>query len=195
MYKKLSCILLSCAAINALAQDVAIELDTIKVESSTIDDKFVGKKTEVSNIEILGAKEIEEVHAENIGDVLNSVPGLTVRVNEGDSNKIHIRGVATEVYMGEKPGVAIVIDGVPVQERAGSVNIDADNIESIKVIKGGASYLYGNDALAGAVVITTKRPKAQNGGSVSYERGSYGYEKKLLKLLGSRENFAVELQG
>jgi len=97
--------------------------------------------------------------------------------------------------MGEKPGVAIVIDGVPVQERAGSVNIDMDNIESIKVIKGGASYLYGNDALAGAVVITTKKPKGKNEGFVTAESGSDGYEKYVANYMGSTEDFAFELQG
>ena len=42
----------------------------------------------------------------------------------------------TSQYMGEKPGVAIVIDGVPVQERSRKdVNIDSDNIESYKNYK------------------------------------------------------------
>jgi len=182
---------LACAlALNANAAD----LGTISVESSTIDDKFESKKTEVSNTTTISGKNVESYHAENIANVLNNIPGVTVRINEGDSNKIHIRGIAGEMYMGEKPGVAIVIDGVPVQERAGSVNIDSDNIESIKVIKGGASYLYGNDALAGAVIITTKRPKAKTGGEISAERGSFGYEKYIGRFNGATENFAVNLQ-
>lgn len=188
----------SLVAVLAIAAtlNASEDLGLITVESTTIDDKFDAKKMEVSNTTTLKGSEIEEYHAENLADVLNNnIPGLTVRKNEGDSNKIHIRGVAGEMYMGEKPGVAIVIDGVPVQERAGSVNIDMDNIESIKVIKGGASYLYGNDALAGAVVITTKRPKAKNEGYVTAESGSHGYQKYLANYMGSTENFAYELQG
>ena len=186
----------SLAALLAVSMlNAADDLGTISVESSTIDDKFETKKLEVSNTSTLSGSEIEKYHATNIAEVLNNIPGLTVTQNEGDSNKIHIRGVAGEVYMGEKPGVAIVIDGVPVQERAGSVNIDSDNIESIKIIKGGASYLYGNDALAGAVIITTKRPKSKNEGLVSFERGSYGYKKSLGSYMGSTENFAIQLQG
>ena len=171
------------------------DLGLITVESSIIDDKFDAKKLEVSNTVTLKGSEVEEHHAENIADVLNNIAGVTVRKNEGDSNKIHIRGVAGEMYMGERPGVAIVIDGVPVQERAGSVNIDMDNIETIKVIKGGASYLYGNDALAGAVVISTKKPKGKNEGFVAVEGGSHGYEKYLANYMGSTEKFAFELQG
>lgn len=189
---KKTCLSVICLlTINAMATD----LGTISVESSTIDDKFDATKLEVSNTAIISGEQIEEHHVTNIVEVLNKIPGLTVRENEGDSNKIHIRGIAAEMYMGEKPGVAIVIDGVPVQERAGSVNIDADNIESIKIIKGGASYLYGNDALGGAVIITTKRPKAKNEGAVSTELGSYGYKKYLARYNGSTEDFALEVQG
>lgn len=187
----LSCILLgTLSSINA-AEDLGI----ISVDSTTIDDKYDAKSLEVSNTVILKGSDIEEKHSENIANVLNEVPGLTVRINEGDSNKIHIRGISTEMYMGEKPGVAIVIDGVPVQERSGSVNIDSDNIESIKIIKGGASYLYGNDALAGAVIITTKRPKAKNDAKVAIERGSFNYEKYLAKINKSTDIYALEVQG
>ena len=184
-------------AILAIASSVyaAEDLGTITVDSSTIDDKFDAKKMEVSNTVTLSEEEVDAFQAVNIVKVLNTVPGVTARENEGDSNKIHIRGVATEMYMGEKPGVAIVIDGVPVQERAGAVNIDMDNIESIKIIKGGASYLYGNDALSGAVVITTKRPKATNEGFVSAEFGSYGYENYVANYTGSTDKFAYQIQG
>ena len=187
----------SMIAVLAIAStmNAAENMGIITVESSTIDDKFDAKKMEVSNTVTLKGEEIDAFQAENIADVLNTVPGVTARKNEGDSNKIHIRGVGTEMYMGEKPGVAIVIDGVPVQERSGSVNIDMDNIESLKIIKGGASYLYGNDALAGAIVITTKRPKATNEGSVSAEFGSYGYQNYVANYNGSTENFAYQVQG
>ena len=187
----------SMIAVLAIAStmNAAEDLGTITVESSTIDDKFDAKKMEVSNTVTLTGEEVDAFMAVNIVKVLNTVPGVTARENEGDSNKIHIRGVATEMYMGEKPGVAIVIDGVPVQERAGAVNIDMNNIESIKIIKGGASYLYGNDALSGAVVITTKRPKATNQGSVSAEFGSYGFEQYVANYTGSTDKFAYQIQG
>ncbi len=190
MNQKIYLSLICALSINAIASD----LGTIQVESSTIDNKFANKITEVSSTSTLQGTEVEEFHAENIADVLNTLPGVTVRKNEGDSNKIHIRGVGTEVYMGEKPGVAIVIDGVPVQERAGSVNIDVDNIASIKVLKGGASYLYGNDALAGAIIITTKRPKNKNEGFVATEQGSYGYEKYLASYNVGKKDFAANIQ-
>lgn len=118
--------------LNLAASDIGL----IQVESSTIDDKFATKLSEVSNTQTIEGEHIDTFHVENLQQVLQSIPGVTTESSTGDSLKIHLRGVENQMYMGEKPGVAIVIDGVPVFERTGSVNIDLDNIESVKVIKG-----------------------------------------------------------
>lgn len=173
IYLSLACIL----AVNLAASD----LGTIQVESSTIDDKFESKKTEVSSTATISGETVDEAHKENIQQILQSIPGVTTEYTTGDSLKIHLRGVENQMYMGEKPGVAIVIDGVPVFERTGKVNIDLDNIESIKVIKGGASYLFGDDALSGAVIITTKKGAKYNHNYATAEAGSYGYRKLLAR--------------
>lgn len=170
-----------------VAATVAEELGVIQVESTTIDDRFESKRVEPSNIAVIQGEEVDAAHAENIQQMLQSVPGVTTELQSGDSLKIHIRGIENQVYMGEKPGVAVVIDGVPVFERTGRVNIDLDNIESIRVIKGGASYLFGDDALSGAVIITTKRGAGQDGFTVAAEAGSFGYYKGLV-----RAGFATE---
>ncbi len=156
-------------------------LPEVTVSSTTIDDRFDSKRGEPSNVNIISGKSVDEQHGTNIVEVLESIPGVTAEVQSGDSVKIMLRGVEAQRYMGEKPGVAIVIDGVPVQERTGRVNIDLDNIESIKVIKGGASYLFGEDALSGAVIITTKRGAKMAGVTVAAEKGSFDYYKGLLR--------------
>lgn len=176
---------------TAAAEDLGI----IRVESTTIDDRFESKREEPSNIAVIGGDKVDEAHSENIQQLLQSIPGITTEVQSGDSLKIHIRGVENQRYMGEKPGVAIVIDGVPVFERTGRVNIDLDNIESIKVIKGGASYLFGEDALSGAVIITTKRGAKMAGFKVAGEAGSYGYQKELARAGFSTEKANGHIQG
>jgi iron complex outermembrane recepter protein len=168
--------------------------NVIHVESSTIDDKFDNKRDEASNIAVISGEKVDKSHAENIQHLLQSVPGMTTELQSGDSLKIHIRGIENQVYMGEKPGVAVVIDGVPVFERTGRVNIDMDNIESIKVIKGGASYLFGDDALAGAVIITTKRGANYQGYTLGAEAGSFGYNKQLARAGFSNESASGHVQ-
>ncbi len=172
----------------------AEDLGIIQVESTTIDDRFESKRKEASNIAVIDGEEIDEAHTENIQQVLQRIPGITTEVTTGDSLKIHIRGIENQRFMGEKPGVAVVIDGVPVFERTGKVNIDLDNIESIKVVKGGASYLFGDDALAGAVIITTKRGAKYEGVKLTGEAGSYGYRKGVARLGFSEDDFNGHIQ-
>lgn len=181
----------------AVSQTVYAEpgmLPEVNVTSTTIDDRFDSKRGEPSNINVISGKEVDNGHGKNIVEVLESIPGVTAEVQSGDSVKIMLRGVEAQRYMGEKPGVAIVIDGVPVQERTGRVNIDLDNIDSIKVIKGGASYLFGEDALSGAVIITTKRGAKMAGVTASAEAGSFNYQKALVRAGFSEGNWVGHVQ-
>jgi iron complex outermembrane recepter protein len=171
----------------------AENLGIIGIDSTTIDDRFHPTRTEVSSTAAIDGKKVDEAHIENLQQVLQSIPGITSEIKAGDSLKIHIRGVENQRYMGEKPGVAVVIDGVPVFERTGSVNIDLDNIASIKVIKGGASYLFGDDALAGAIIITTKKG-AVNKSMLASEFGSFGYQKLLAETSFAKDSLNGRLQ-
>lgn len=190
MKKRVYLSVICALAINAVASD----LGTIQVESSTIDSKFDTKKTEVSTTTTISGEEVDEAHAESVQQLLQSIPGVTTEYTSGDSLKIHLRGVENQMYMGEKPGVAIVIDGVPVFERTGKVNIDLDNVESIKVIKGGASYLFGDDALSGAVIITTKKGAKYSHNYGAVEFGSDGYQKVLARSGYANDDLSFHIQ-
>lgn len=179
-----------CASLSLASEDLGL----IHVDSTTIDDRFEARKTEVSNIAEISGEKVDNSHVENIQQVLQSVPGVTTEYSGGDTLKIHLRGIENQVYMGERPGVAIVIDGVPVFERTGKVNIDIDNIESIKVIKGGASYLFGDDALSGAVVITTKRGAKHANNYATIERGSFNYQKIVARTGYANDDFSMHIQ-
>ncbi|MDX9995444.1 MAG: TonB-dependent receptor plug domain-containing protein, partial [Rhodocyclaceae bacterium] len=164
---------------DALAQDA--QLGEVTVTSTTIDDRFTGKRGEPASQHEISGKTVDEKRPENMIEILRSIPGVTADLSSGDEIKIKLRGIENQRYMGEKPGVAIVIDGVPVFERTGKVNIDLDNIESIKVIKSGASYLFGDDALSGAVIITTKRGAKYKGVTVSADVGAWDYNRQLVR--------------
>jgi iron complex outermembrane receptor protein len=157
-------------------------LNTITVTGSAIDDRFSSTVTDPVSSTAFSAEQVDDQHARNLIEVLRSVSGLTADLNgDGESIKVKLRGIESQRYKGEKPGVAIVVDGVPVFERTGKVNIDLDNIESIKVVKGGASYLYGEDALAGAVLVTTRRGAGYKGVRLEADRGSFGHRRSLVR--------------
>ncbi|WP_457749851.1 TonB-dependent receptor [Sulfurimonas sp.] len=174
-----------------LADNIA--LDTIKVESSTIEDLSQNPKTEVSTVNKIDAKEYEIIDPKNINEALRTIPGITADVRTGDVVEIHIRGVNQQEFMWEDTGVVVVIDGVPVLQNGGKVKINLDNIESIKVIKGGASYLYGPNAMAGAVIITTKKPKDKDEVTLSADYGSYAYQNYAISANKATDDYALVL--
>lgn len=170
-----------CINCSFASEEQSYILKTVTTYSSAISDRFDSTQQNPSSSTFISGEEIDDQHAKNIQEILRGIPGITSDLyGDGDGIKIKIRGIDNQRYYGEQPGVAIVIDGVPIFERTGKVNIDLDNIESIRVVKGGASYLYGEDALAGAVIITTKGAKDKNDISLGYEQGSFGYNKELL---------------
>ncbi len=190
----MSCAALACV-VAASAWSQTATLNRITVTGSAIDDRFASSATEPVSGVSFGGGQVEDHHARNLIEVLRSVSGVTADLQgDGETIKIKLRGVENQRYMGEKPGVAIVVDGVPVFERTGKVNVDLDNIESIRVIKGGASYLYGEDALAGAVIITTRRGAGQKGLAVEADRGSSGYRRFLVRGGFARDDLTGHLQ-
>lgn len=174
--------LLAAAFPFSICAQEATALRDVRVSSTTIDDRFESRHGEPSSTGEISGKTVDERRPDNIVRVLQRIPGLTADQSSGDELKIKFRGIENQRYMGEKPGVAIVIDGVPVFERTGKVNVDIDNIENIKVVKGGASYLFGEDALAGAVIVTTKRGAKYKGVTVAQDYGSWGYDRSLVRV-------------
>ncbi len=184
------CISIICALVMAAN---GADLGTINVESSTITDLGTDAKTEVSTVNIIDEKIITDVNAKNINQLLNTIPGVTADVRS-DIVEIHIRGVNQQEFMGENTGVTVVIDGIPVMQDGGKVRgLNVENIESIKVIKGSAGYLYGENATAGAIIITTKKPKSGSGGEVSVEGGSYKYKNIKAKAYKTTDKYAIDL--
>ena len=184
----------SLSSLTATQSAVAEDIGMIRVESSTIDERLLDRRREPSSVAVISGETVDRAHVNNVQQMLQSVPGITTEWQSGDSLKIHIRGVENQRYMGEKPGVAVVIDGVPVFERTGRVNIDLDNIESIRVVKGGASYLFGEDALSGAVIITTKRGANNAGFKAAAEVGSFNYRKGLFRAGHAADDWAGHIQ-
>jgi vitamin B12 transporter len=88
-------------------------------------------------------------------DDLRLVPGLQVtQVGQiGGSTGVNIRGGSTDANK-------VLIDGVPANAIGGAVefaNIASVGIDSIEVLREPNSALYGSDALAGVINITTAR--------------------------------------
>ena len=125
-------------------------------------------------IEKIDARTIEEVPVQNVDELLRNVANVHVNRSWGIFSKnasVTMRGLDGSAR------VLVLMDGVPLNKSSGgSINwnlVSTNAIENIEVIKGPASALYGNNAMAGVISISTKRPTKKIQGEVGLFGGSY----------------------
>lgn len=124
----------------------------------------------------LTRKEIESSGGRTVADVLNTVPGVQMDGNFGPMGTnidYFVRGASSKRTL-------ILIDGMPFNDASGIDQtydlrfLDLNQVESIEVLKGGLSTLYGSGAAAGVINITLKKPAQKTlNGSVGVDYGSF----------------------
>jgi outer membrane receptor protein involved in Fe transport len=96
--------------------------------------------------------------------IARMVPGVEVVRAPGGGNMLRLRGAmtlpdATSGVQVDKP-MLYVIDGVPVQTSDGSLpHIEPQDLESVRVLKGPETAIWGISGADGVVVFTTRRGK------------------------------------
>ncbi|MCK5506623.1 MAG: TonB-dependent receptor, partial [Thermodesulfovibrionia bacterium] len=106
------------------------------------------------NITIITAKEIENMNAHTLTDVLNTIPGVQMDIRGGPGSEAgaYIQGA-------EFSYVLVMIDGVALNNLSDNFAdvsaVPVQNIEQIEIIKGPASSSWGS-SLGGVINIITK---------------------------------------
>lgn len=166
----------STAAINVVMTEDENLLNEIVVTGITVTDKrlFTGASTSLkaADIKLDGVPEISRgLEGRAAGVTVQNVSGTF-----GAAPRIRVRG-ATSIYGNSKP--LWVVDGIILEDAidvsAGDLSsgdastlissaiagLNSDDIESFEVLKdGSATSIYGARAMAGVIVITTKKGKA-----------------------------------
>ncbi|MBJ6368059.1 SusC/RagA family TonB-linked outer membrane protein [Snuella sedimenti] len=145
--------------INVILKEDAAKLEEVVVTALGIkkEKKRIGYATQ----EVKG-EALQKVQTANVVESLaGKVAGVTIVNNSGNffgDPKVFLRG--------ERP--LIVVNGVP-QPQSDFWNLSSDDIENINVLKGGAaSALYGALGKNGAIQITMKSGKGQQGTTISF---------------------------
>lgn len=151
-----------CTAIVALWGTCAMaQQDTISLKEVVISDTKFEQSKEKSGkiIEKITAEDLARNTGQSVATVLSQAVGLEVNGNQSANGKnlsYFIRG-------GRNRQVLIVIDGIPMTDASG-INLEydlrllpAEQVESIEIMKGAASTLYGTGAASGVINITLKK--------------------------------------
>ncbi len=153
----LTALLFGVVCINA-QEDTLSEKTLSEVVVSA--NKFTERKRNVNQkIDIITARSIAAINAQNTGDLLVSTGNVFVQKSQQGGSSPVIRGF-------EASRVLLVIDGIRMNNaiyRAGHlqnvITIDQNMLERVEVLYGPASTMYGSDALGGVIHLRTKQPK------------------------------------
>ncbi len=119
----------------------------------------------------------------HLRESMESLPGVVVRQANGvrDFN-ISIRGSGAKNAFGVR-NLKMYEDGIQQTQSDGLSRLDIHDpwfMESVEVMRGPSSSLYGNYALGGMVQFKTRRGKDIDGVELFLSGGSYGYFKSAL---------------
>ncbi len=128
-------------------------------------------------VTVLGADQIEAAYATNIEALQTMVPSVSFRKGNTTRNSaLTIRGIGTISFsVAAEPSVSTVVDNV-VLGRSGQAFGDLYDLERIEVLRGPQGTLFGKNASAGVVNMTTKRPGTEFEATVEaqlYEDNEY----------------------
>ncbi|WP_422860228.1 TonB-dependent receptor plug domain-containing protein [Flagellimonas sp. S174] len=147
---------------NAQQDSVSVQqLDEVVVSDSRFELKRENSGKTVIKI---SAQELERNQGRTVAQVINTKSGIEIaasRGRDGDVLGVFARG-------GRGRQVLVIIDGVRVTNPS-SFSVEYDlrflstaNVESIEIIKGAASTLYGTNAATAVINITTKKNSENN---------------------------------
>ena len=127
------------------------------------------------SVSVTSGETIQRAAIVDIIDLQTSVPSL--RVNQLQSSaqtNFTIRGYGNGANNpGIEPAVSVFIDGVP-RTRTASALADLPTIERIEVLSGPQSTLFGKNASAGVISVSTLLPEDSFGGMIEATGGNYG---------------------
>jgi Outer membrane receptor proteins, mostly Fe transport len=149
----------------------ATNLDTITVTAQS-------RQQELQDVpialQVVDQQLLDDVAAENLGDIDAFVPGLVVDAAQPTQPSFRLRGVETNDFgIGTDPAVGIFVDGV-YGGRGGGVLLPFLDVERIEVLKGPQGTLFGRNTAAGAISLVTRRPQDETEARLRLRLGNYG---------------------
>ncbi len=155
-------------------RDTILDIPVVVVRSTPIRDTL---KNIPAAVNILDRIQLSQNDKTIITPILNQIPGVYMQQGALNTNRITIRGIgARSQYATDR--VKAYLDGIPISFAEGSTvieDIDMNVLESVEVIKGPVSSIYGA-GLGGVINLYTLDPD-ENRIRIGTTSGSFGLMK------------------
>jgi len=152
-----------------------------------------------SGVTVVTAPQIKESGATNIVEVVQRQPGFFAQgQNKGAYDQIvDIRGFNNGGGNGQR--TLVLVDGRKTNSVVGAftdwANLPLDTIERIEIVRGPASALYGDGALAGVVNIITKKGSKDFAGTAGLAGGNWSTYRAFTNAAGGSGDLTYDVFG
>ncbi|MGO4831434.1 TonB-dependent siderophore receptor, partial [Rhizobiaceae sp. 2RAB30] len=122
------------------------------------------------SVSVVGRKQIEAQNAQSVTEILRYVPGVTIETYGPDPKGydwILMRGFNAQSTSNYQDGLRLLSSGYSF------FRTDPYQLQSVEVLRGPSSSLYGQSDVGGIVNRTTKKPTAQPVREIELEYGSH----------------------
>ncbi len=187
------------ATSSVYAADKAVKADKVEVFSNT-PLKGIGLPLNKvpANIQLADPKAVKNQAGVSIADYMqNNMQGVTVSDMTGNAwqPEINFRGYNASSLTGNAQGLSTYIDGGRVNEPFGDVTlwdkIPSFAIDNMQMVPG-SNPLFGLNTLGGAIAITTKSGRNNQGAAIEFEAGSWGRQRSLAEFGGVSKDGSVD---
>jgi vitamin B12 transporter len=157
----------------------------VSATGSQMPDAQVG-----ASVSVIDRGQLQDLDKVDVLEALRTVPGVQViqTGQRGGSTLVSIRGGSMQEDFNK-----VLVDGIPMNGVGGSIefaNISTTGVQSIEVLRGGNSVLYGTDALAGVINITTPHGTTTTPEIIySGDAGNFGTYQNDVSLAGAFHQF------
>lgn len=171
--------------VSAQTAEDDVTLKPVKVQEKLINNDYspvisnVGAKTPTpirdvpQTVNVINRAVLDSQNATSLKDALRNVPGITLSAGEGGQigDNINLRGfnARTDIY----------IDGF--RDR-GQYTRDTFYLDSIEVLKGPSSMLFGRGSTGGVINQSSKKPDLKARGEISASIGTDDYYRTTLDI-------------
>ena len=158
------------------------------------------RKEVPASISVISSKDIEDVKALGIDQLLNDVPGVIMSTSRAASNEQHFMSVRSPIST--KSLFLYLEDGLPIRPTAvfnhnALLEMNDVSFDRIEVLKGPASSIYGSEAIGGSFNFITKNPTKEPSGHLGFQINDLGltrYSLEASQYAGEHVGFYIGTQ-
>ena len=137
-------------------------------------------------VSVVAGDLVDNAAAFNVNRLKELIPTVQFYSTNPRNSAIMVRGLGSPfglTHDGLEPGVGLYIDGI-FYARPAAATLDFLDVERIEVLRGPQGTLFGKNTTAGAITVTTRRPRFSPEADVELTYGNVGFAQAKVSISG-----------